>query len=70
MPFYHHLGNLPHKRHTIFRKEDYITQTGVKQMSLGVFEGWDDWCHVDPNEPNNDDFLDDPIDDDEDDDDE
>jgi len=39
-------------------------------MSLGVFEGWDDWCHVDPNEPNNDDFLDDPIDDDEDDDDE
>ncbi len=35
------------------------------------FEGWDDWCHVDPNEPDED-FLDDdycPGDDDDDDDD-
>ena len=22
MPFYHHLGNIPHKRHTQFRKPD------------------------------------------------
>jgi len=35
-------------------------------MSIGGFEGWDDWCHVDPNEPE-DDFLDDDDDDDDDD---
>jgi len=22
MPIYHHLGNFPHKRHTVFRKGD------------------------------------------------
>lgn len=23
-------------------------------MSIGGFEGWDDWCHVDPTEPDDD----------------
>jgi len=33
------------------------------------FEGWDDWCHVDPNEPDSDLWVFEEIDDDDDDDD-
>jgi len=38
-------------------------------MSIGGFEGWYDWCHVDPTEPDDDSYLDEPEDDDDDDDD-
>jgi len=41
-----------------------IVREGIKQMSE-PFEGWDDWCHVDPDEPE-DDFLDDTLDEDDD----
>ena len=38
-------------------------------MSMNSYEGWDDWCHVDPNEPYDDGLLDDTLDGDDDDDD-
>ena len=35
MPFYHRLGNIPHKRHTVFKKKDGTAEMKSIEPKLG-----------------------------------